>query len=163
MKTLDKDDIVEVFNKLIEDNGETTSLEVKKVLRSKGFWATQAQIGTALIEIAEEQDNEWVYNGVHRTYNEPDTNMSPTSVLPANAALNKLISGLKPTAAPRKAADPVDRLPLPSGNPGDWRCSEKDHSSPLYFTGSLTAPQARYAYALQTGIDYVDVRSSIVS
>lgn len=163
-QTLDRSDIEDVFNELIDENGEATSLEVKNELRNRGFWATQAIVGVALREIADDQGNSWDFNGVYRTYYEvgQSTPMSPTSV---SAGSNSNLVPVTPASMPkakRNPASPQDREPIDSPASGDWECSDLG-GNPLYFKGSLKATQARYAYALETDSDYVNVRSIRVS
>jgi len=156
-KALDRTDVEASFDELLNKNGKVTSLEVKEDLRQKGFWATQAIVGVALREIADTKGIDWDFNGTFRTYYQPGTQMSPTSAT--------VLAGLTP-AAPvvvtpkpqRQPADPQDREPIDTPATGDWKCTDQG-SNPLYFKSKLKAEQARYAYALQTGVDYVNVRS----
>jgi len=157
LKTLDRSEIKDVFNELLEENSQTTSKEVKEELRNRGFWATQAIVGVALQEISDEQDIVWDFNGVYRTYyNKQGTQMSPTPALVG--AQPNLVSVSTPRAK-RTPASPQDREPIDTPNIGDWECNNLNGTPILYFKSILTAPQARYAYALQTGVDYVNVRS----
>lgn len=150
--TLNQTDIEDTFNELIEANGQTTSKEVKDKLRNQGFWSTQAIVGAALRDIALAAGNDWDFNGVYRTYYEPNTQMSPTSASP------NLIS----VKQKKQPLDPQDREPVDQPETGDWRCSDVNSSGQLYFESKLTAPQARYAYSLVTGVNYVDIRSTRV-
>lgn len=160
-QTMDRSDIEEVFNELIDENGETTSNDVKKELRNRGFWATQAIVGPALREIADEQGNDWDFNGVYRTYTAPGTNMSPT---PANPFAGLVPANAVSSSTPKKRnpASPQDREPIDTPVSGDWECSDLG-SNPVFFKGTLTPTQARYAYSLSEGTPYVNVRSIRVS
>jgi len=155
--TLDRSDIEDVFNELLDENGQATSKEVKEELQNRGFWATQAIIGVAIREIADEQNVDWDFNGVYRTYKQ-GTQMSPTSapvqqnLFPVPKAKRTPVS-----SADRKQIDTAD------ARTGDWECTDLSGDPVMYFKSTLTAPQARYAYALHSGVDYVNVRSIRVS
>ncbi len=153
MKNLKKQDIKDVMNDLFEEIDPITSKEVKGELRANGFWATQAVVGIAMREIADEDGLDWTFNGTFRLYfSKSNTLMSPTSTCTVTSQPPKK----------RVPADPQDRQPISGPDSGDWECDiVRSRGSPhqIYFIGSLTAPQARYAYALATGTDYVNVRS----
>lgn len=42
--TLTLQDVTDVSNELIDENGSTTTLDVKRELRIRGFWATQDDV-----------------------------------------------------------------------------------------------------------------------
>jgi len=159
-QTLDRSDIEDIFNELIDENGQATSLEVKNELRNRGFWATQAIVGVAIREIADEQGNDWDFNGVYRTYREvgQSTLMSPTSVQAGVPSGLVSVGGSSASKPKRNPASPQDREPVDNPTSGDWECSDLG-SNPVFFKSSLTGPQARYAYALETDTTYVNVRS----
>ena len=160
-KTLDRSDIESAFEDLLAAGNQTTSLNVKEELRDRGFWATQGEVGVAVREIADDLGIDWDYNGVYRTYYAPGTHMSPTS-----GAWNQIGPGayVKAPASLAKQktppASPADREPIKNPTSGDWIAWDiNDPNSPLYFIGKLTATQARYAFTLATGANYVDVRN----
>lgn len=143
-KFLDKDDVDSVFTDLLETQGQATSLEVKQELRNQGFWATQNEVGVMLRDIAAESGIDWDFNGVYRTYIKPGTTLSNAST---------------PTTVKAPAANPADREPKDTPDVGDWLAYDaQDPTHELYFKGSLTAAQAKYAFTLETGRDYIDVR-----
>jgi hypothetical protein len=155
-QNLDRADVESVMNDLLNKNGQTTSLEVKEELRNRGFWATQAVVGTTLQEIAEDNDVPFDFNGVYRTYYQPGTQMSPT---PATAPATSVAPAAPPV---RQPVNPQDRDPLATAEVGAWQCTTADGSNPLYFKSTLSAEQARYSYHLVTGEAYVNVRSKRV-
>jgi len=148
------------MNDLLDKNGQTTSLEVKEELRTRGFWATQAIVGVALQEIAEDEDIPFDFNGIYRTYHKLSTQMSPTSAIlvPIATATRPAVS----ISSVRQPVNPQDRDPLMTAEPDAWKCTSADGSNPMFFKGLLTAEQARYAYHLTTGETYVNVRSKRV-
>jgi hypothetical protein len=146
-KTLEKTDIESVFEDLLDKNSQTTSLEVKEELRNKGFWATQAVVGTELRKIADEKECDWNFNGTYRIYYEPGTLMSPTSVQTVTV-----------TSSPPKLPIPNDlRDPITNPVKDDWEvsCIGQDV---MYFSGKLRAGQAKSLYVQSTEADFLDVR-----
>lgn len=64
-------EVKKVFYELLNNNGETTSLEVKKILRENDFFVTQKMISNAMKDIAAEGegiDFTITDNGVYKTY-----------------------------------------------------------------------------------------------
>lgn len=49
-------------------NGETTTLEVKKLLRLEGFLAFQQEISRMMDDLSQEKDWSYSCNGLYRTY-----------------------------------------------------------------------------------------------
>jgi hypothetical protein len=153
-KTLQDSDVEAAMDELLVANGKVTSLEVKENLRSKGFWATQAIVGVAVRGIAFAKSLEWEADNAFMTYY-PQGGLNGSSTVPA---------GITPLAAPaqkpqKQPVDPQDREPIDVPDSGDWIVTNEIGNNPLYFKGTLKPEQARYAYTLQTGIDYVHVRS----
>lgn len=68
MKTLNKEIVKRVAENLLIANGKTTTLEVKKKLRARNYFALQADISLFLAHISEEEGWEYECNGVYRTY-----------------------------------------------------------------------------------------------
>jgi hypothetical protein len=147
-KTLDKADIEAVFDKLIDENGQTTSLEVKEELRNQGFWATQAVVGVELRTIADAKGCDWDFNGTYRTYYEPGTqNMSPTPVQTTTVV---------PTAPKLPIPDDL-RSALDTPSKDDWEAVAPGNGT-MYFSGQLRPGQAKSLYVENTGADFLDVR-----
>jgi hypothetical protein len=53
---------------LLDRNGQTTTLEIKKALRNDGFFATQGQVANGMYIMWQPNDWHWVFNGTYRTY-----------------------------------------------------------------------------------------------
>ncbi len=68
MKTLNKKIVKKVAEKLLINNGKTTTLEVKNKLRARNYFALQADISLFLAHISEEEGWSYDDNGVYRTY-----------------------------------------------------------------------------------------------
>lgn len=64
-------EVKKAFYELLNNNGETTSLEVKKILRENSFFVTQKMVSNAMKDIAAEGegiDFTITDNGVYKTY-----------------------------------------------------------------------------------------------
>lgn len=141
----DKDDVRSAFIDLLEEHGETTSLDVKKELRRNGFWATQEKVTGLMREVADEEGIDFTFNGTYRTYYE-DSQVIP----PPNSALTNLFNSTKSMTQDLSTDNPVQ---------GDWEVRDvNDIASTVYYESSLTAGQAKYQYCKLTGVDFTDAR-----
>ncbi|MBL7977092.1 MAG: hypothetical protein JNN12_02040 [Bacteroidetes Order II. Incertae sedis bacterium] len=53
---------------LMQDNGITTTLEVKLALRERGFWAVQTEVSAIIEKVAAQEGWFWQCNGRFRQY-----------------------------------------------------------------------------------------------
>lgn len=60
--------IRQVAEALMNQNGITTTLEVKHMLRNQGYWATQKQVSKMMDRIATQKQWFWQCNGRYRYY-----------------------------------------------------------------------------------------------
>lgn len=67
-KALNNETVRVVALELMEQNDTTTTLEVKNILRSMGFWAIQSDIAARMNEICVQERWRYTYNGKYRTY-----------------------------------------------------------------------------------------------
>lgn len=67
-KTVKENDVKEVLINLLDENGSTTALDVKKLLRKKGFWALQKNVSNLLNEVYREFDIIRTNNGSYLVY-----------------------------------------------------------------------------------------------
>jgi hypothetical protein len=75
--TVTKEVVAEFFNALLVVNGETTTLDVKRLLRDRGYFATQTHTSALVVEIAEENGVEYTDNNTFRVYHRT-TNFVPS-------------------------------------------------------------------------------------
>lgn len=68
MKILEKKDVQEVFERLLNQNEKVTSKEVKDELREMGFWAIQAQVASFIRQNHEDWGAIVNYNGQYNVY-----------------------------------------------------------------------------------------------
>ena len=117
LKQLTYDDVKKTFLKLLEENGETTSLDVKNELRKKFFHAKQHYISEIIVQVTNSLSITWDYNGTYRTYYKTKTAV--------------------PVYSPNKKNKPVlsdsDRKPILNPIDGSWKCIadiyNRDHPS----------------------------------
>lgn len=67
-KTLTISAVSKTFHNLLLMYGETTSLEVKNYLRKQGYWAVQEDVAPVIRLLAAEEDIDFDFNGLFRTY-----------------------------------------------------------------------------------------------
>lgn len=68
MRILEKKDVQEVFEELLNQNGNVTSKEVKDELRERGFWAIQAQVSSFIKQNYKIWGTTIQYNGQYNVY-----------------------------------------------------------------------------------------------
>ena len=68
-KTIKREDVKEVLVNLLDTNGTTSALDVKRELRKRGFWATQGNVSQLLSDVYTEiQDVVRTNNGLYFEY-----------------------------------------------------------------------------------------------
>jgi hypothetical protein len=68
MNPLTKQAVKDAAEQLMNQNGQTTTLEVKTALRSQGYFAKQEAVSVLMDELCQELSWEFVYNGTFRVY-----------------------------------------------------------------------------------------------
>ena len=68
LKVINNETVRVVAVELMEQNGTTSTLAIKKVLRAMGFWAIQSDISDRMKEICEQEEWHFTCNGAYRTY-----------------------------------------------------------------------------------------------
>lgn len=76
-KTLDKAAVKTAAEKLMKDNGSTTTLDVKNALRKDGYFAEQRTVSDYMTTLSSEEQWDYTSNGSFNTYAIPD----PTAVV----------------------------------------------------------------------------------
>lgn len=97
-KAISETIVKETAKRLIDENGETTTLDVKQDLRSQGYWAKQADVSDHMMNLGSQGDFEWDDNGQYRTYYERPVALpspitwtaTPTQATVINAQVPKL-------------------------------------------------------------------------
>ena len=67
-KSFNENDVKEALIELLNENGSTTALDVKKLLRKKGFWALQGKVSNSLNDVYRELDVVRTNNGTYWVY-----------------------------------------------------------------------------------------------
>jgi hypothetical protein len=69
MKNITRETVRDFARALIILNNQTTTLEVKNTLRSRGYWATQDEVRNFMLDITSaNSDIQYTDNGIHRIY-----------------------------------------------------------------------------------------------
>lgn len=159
MKNLTKDAVKKTAVKLMNDNGETTNLDIKNELRTEGYNAKQKAVSDFMIELASEENWEHTNNGNHRTYTiGDDSDSSNRSAVVAT--LQKTTTATKTnkiTNAIKVAGKSITTKT--KGNAKDWKAYTPNNSSVLYFDQAFSRDQVRGAFAKITGVAFNDSRA----
>lgn len=68
--------------------GTTTTLDIKRALRARGFWATQADVSRAVAHLATQEGWPWWSLGAFRLYGVPREGQSGLSTASQAALVN---------------------------------------------------------------------------
>lgn len=153
---------------LIEANDQVTTLEIKGMLRDLGYFATQDNVSTLMIQAADELPLAYTDNGQFRSYTLP----TPSAVVgsddddivdPSTATVTNTVS-----QSPRNSAITYTRrdgrvivgsYSELTASDNDWVVSATNQSD-AYFDGTLTRDEVRQAYSSAVGVDFHNTRSS---
>lgn len=146
-----KQDVLAVAADLINQNGSTTTLEVKNVLRAANKKAFQTEVSAFMDELAN-VDNEIAVlsdNGIYRTY----------GAVPSAVANQNTSSGSTAVFASVSTTGSLN-----TAVKGCWEVNAANHtgvSLVMYFPSTMTRDAVRQAYAKTSGVKFVDTRSRI--
>lgn len=144
--TLSKQDVKDIAEDLMNTNGSTTTLEVKMELRSRGFWATQADVRDFMDEISEEADYDVQQNGAYRVFKLESQPITQTQK--ANF-LHSIFSTPSTPAAPRFSSKAMVSIKESEADTGDWKVYSTLVQDELFFDKQYTRDQVRCAFRLQ--------------
>lgn len=164
-KTLTKADVFDVASDLIEANGSTTTLDIKKECRDRGFFALQADVSDLMQQVCNEENWNFSYNGVHRVYtNKPapaQTSVTASSGLRAAAAKTRPVQSTPVTTATGPSHTTRSGRVITSyqdkseAKSGDWKAYSVIDGAELYFPGVYTRDDVRLAYKALLKIDVI--------
>ena len=111
-QAITSDIVKEVAEKLMESNGQTTTLEVKKELRNRGYWAKQKEVSDLMFDLSntEDWDVQNAASGTHRLYSNDGA---------PNAGANHLFtvnSGGSSSPSPSSSGPSTSRIPSSFGS-----------------------------------------------
>lgn len=144
-----KQDVLAVAADLINQNGSTTTKEVKEALRKNGFTARQVEVSSFMDELAKIDDELAILsdNGTYRTYGAIPSTLQPVFASASSTATQ---------------ATGILTTPLNAAVKGCWEVNAAVRSSVvMYFDSNMTRDAVRQAYAKATGIKFADTRSRI--
>lgn len=150
MKTLTKDVVKTTVLDLIKKNGETTTLDIKKVLRAEGYWATQKDVSRMVDDIYAYMNLTFDDSRGYRVYSEFDNYVgSATSV--------SVTSTIKTKVATK--ASYKDAVEVASPSNGDWEVRDKSTHIIRYFEADIPEYAVRYAFYKLTDVRFADTRA----
>jgi hypothetical protein len=177
-KTLTKADVFDVASDLIEANGSTTTLDIKKELRNRGFFALQADVSDYMVQVCSEEDWDFTFNGAHRVYTE-SSNSGNTQTTQNQNTGNSASTGLRAamngnqntqntpshnatgkshTTRSGKVITAFDDESKASS--GDWKAYSVVSQDEYFFPATYTRDDVRLAYRAFLGIyNIADVRA----
>lgn len=167
MKNLSKADVYDVAIDLIEDNGSTTTLDIKNELRNRGFFAKQADVSEFMLQVADEEGWNFSYNGVHRVYTMDDGSMSnqlknagKSANAPAGGSniFNVYNNQTATDSYTKRDGTIIEAIDEDDAEAGDYRVFSVSDSRELYFKGGWSRSEVRFAFAKITDTDYADTR-----
>ena len=176
-KTLTKADVFDVASDLIEANGSTTTLDIKKELRNRGFFALQADVSDYMVQVCDEEDWSFTFNGVHRVYTEDSPSIQTTQTSQIQNTGNSASSGLRAAMGGGNQNTPAHTATGEShttrsgkvitafddsskASSGDWKAYSVVSQDEYFFPGTYTRDDVRLAYRAFLGIYNIsDVRA----
>jgi len=169
VKDLTKADVYDVAMDLIEENGSTTTLDVKKELRKNGFFAKQVEVSNYMNEISDEENWNFTFNGVHRTYkfdtdDTDDTNDNYSSQLkqisaqPLTSKPNTIQTNKSSDSYTKRNGTVIETIDEDDATVGDYVAWSVSHDEILYFSAGYSRDDMRLAYYQITGTPFCDTR-----
>jgi hypothetical protein len=179
-------DVEEQAMILLQENGQVTTLEIKKALRDNGFFATQAQVANGMYIMWQPNDWHWVFNGTYRTYYPSLSEAQEVFEKDEDAYTQTSWLGwlVDPDPVPSAMTDALqdddeeDDEPYVSGTPeetddpqpGDWLTfSYSGRVGPVFVTGINKGPRredarnvARQYFSATFNVEYLDSGANIV-
>lgn len=155
MKNLSKADVFDVVTDLIEENGSTTTLDIKNELRERGFFAKQADVSEFMQQIADSEDIEFNFNGVHRVYTIKTSRKVQTQKINTGNTMHVYTA----TQYVKRDGTEIETIDKCDSESGDYRVWSVNHDEELYFGDiGYTRSDLRQAYASICGVKFADTR-----
>jgi hypothetical protein len=149
MKTLTKEEVKQVAIELLNAAEEGSVLEIKMILRSRGFYATQSEVSAFMQELANEGEFKYHFNGTYRIY----------MLIPIGSIQNGTPITGDVFYETRKGIKIHARSSTDVGA-GDFKVFSDNPkvADVLYFRGSWSRSQVRLAFSKITNSPYIDTR-----
>lgn len=168
-------DILDKARELIDANGETTTLDVKKALRADGFWTNQSHVSGALNDNHVSEGWGFTFNGQYRTYmpedDVPDDAGDATTIANVLASLDAFFDSLDDGDTDDGGTDPkvteTDEVREASfvadKSEANWKVLVyDDNSMPVAWVKATDRNAARNLYRRAHKVDYFDVAAYVV-
>lgn len=159
MQVIDKTDVLNAAKALIDTDGFTTTLDVKRELRAQSLWALQRDVSSLMEELYEDGTLEFDDLGTHRSYRlVAGQSGSPTqSVGRATTKSSNLAQAFVPPTTP------IASLVIATPTPGCWECRANPRANcttVLYVSPAVhSRSRARWIFHVEAGISYNDARA----
>lgn len=149
-KTLDKQAVLDASLSTLAGQDIVTTLDVKNVLRQRGYWATQDAVSYLMNELADDNKLSWVDSGYgYRFYG--------VSYVQQNTAVNDT-----QTVATKSTKSPLSSF-LTEPETCCYQCDcYTDPVEPMTVTGEINRNEARNLAAVILNIPYRDVRAILI-
>ena len=173
MNNLTLDSVKDIAESLIASAGSTTTLEVKKELRQKGYWAKQSEVSKHMNDIALSEGWNWHDNGTHRTYDKSINTTTTTPSLGYSTSSGSMYSrSTNSKSSSYRSLKKTPRL-YPTGNAhvgsgyyqtrdgrriciatnatGNWEVTNM-HSTATYFSADHNRDEVRLAFSKMSNV-----------
>lgn len=142
---IDQTDVEKEFHKQLVNNTYTTTLDVKKALREKGYWATQSEVSWMMADLEDrDPDISFSIEGNHRAYYLRSAKKQDPVGYNQPLTTTNLNTGPKPLSADEVSED-------------DWVVSG-DWIGEDYYSKEMSAGRAKYEYSKRHNIPFTDAR-----
>ena len=165
MKNLTDSAVIDAALDLIKKNGKTTTLDIKRALRTDGYFATQGNISVIMNTLYSSNNLEFVNNGTYREYFEASQSNLGGMNVPSLGGNVSSFGGMN-ISSPKLSKQPsVPAVETTSPVKGDWKVFENGTPNNCkYYAAGCSRNAARYAFAKGSGfVHYPDTRTCIVS
>ena len=156
MKELTLNAVRTAANLLIEANDQTTTLEVKTLLRQLDYKANQSEVSELMSELTMMNEFDFEVNGVHRVYTLVDSDIEDDEedeeeIGGDYMVLNSCVDGMSKTALNREF------------DADDMVLYDVDATTPTaVYNGAYNRNDMKTHYSKTHGISYLDVRLRMV-
>ncbi len=138
------DEVEKVFDQLLTEDGETTTLQVKQELRNNGYWVSQNEISNACHLLYRDNPTKYkrVFLSGHKVYSfAPQTATPVTTVAPTQPVVQVKVF--------------PDAVEIQIGQAGDWEVESP--SEKIFVKGDTSRNKARAFLSKKTGEEYLTI------
>ena len=149
MKTLTATAVLEAAEKLIDENGSTTTLEIKMALRADDYFAIQSEVSDIMFNNIDSLEFEINFDSGHRVYSKRDPSLIGSSqsifYIPSPASIGK-----KPKFSYKDVTECDPKI-------GAWKAYSNQSPLIRYFESDSPEYAVRLAYSKLFDIPFAKV------